>query len=377
MAYMQRRRLTVDSDISGDDPWRYKLPKIGKYTCFEIRLACQRANTRTLNTVVYPIETQIEKVELLREATRPIISLTGQQLDAMNYWDFKRPNPRRYRQLDASPGDLTLFLLAGRDFYDREYGYDMQKMGEVYLEIDHALTADATDKFDVDTSVITLYAWQWLGPGQPNFKGYFRSRQLAYWTTTGTSTIKTIAIPIGYPIRRICVQAGTRSRTLGATFEELEVRINDGEYSPVTVTSMMDWTMAEVQEYGLQNQIGGMDYGVAGTIMDLPYWWSYYESLDVIAYGAAGNFASIWGMITLPARFYADLDTAGEVVFSNRGWGFQKCLRIGFDHERDGFDLLPTAGLGALDLVVTEAITDYAARCFVQDVISYAPGRGI
>lgn len=371
MPYMQRRRLTVDSDISGNATWRYKLPRTGKFTAFEIRLACQRANTRTLNTVVYPLETQISKVELLREATRPIISLTGEQLDADNYWTLKRPNPRRYRQEDATGCDLTLFLLAGRDFYDREYGFDMQKLGETYLEFSHLLTADATDKFDVSTSSITIYAWQWMGSGIPNFKGYFRTRQLAYWTTTGTSTIKTIEIPVGHPIRRICVQAGTRSRTLGATFSELEVVVNDGEYSPVHIKSCMDWVMAEVQEYGLNNEIGGIDYGIAGTIMDAPYWWSYYESMDVVAYAAAGNFASIWGMLTLPARFYADLDTAGEIIFSNRGWGFQKCLRIGFDHESDGFDLLPTKGLGALDLVVTEAITAYAARCFVQDVLTY------
>jgi len=371
MAYMQRRRLTVDSDISGNATWRHKLPKVGKFTALEIRLACKRKNNRTLNTVVYPLESQVTKVELLRQATRPIISLTGEQLDATNYWDFKRPNSRRYRQDLASACDLTLFLLAGRDFYDREYGYDMAKLGETYLEITHALTADVTDKFDVSTSALTLYAWQWMGSGQPNFKGYFRNRQLAYWTTTGTSTIKTIEIPVGNPIRRIAVQAGTRARTLGATFSELEVVVNDGEYSPVHVKSCMDWVMAEVQEYDLHNEIGGIEYVIGGEIVDLPYWFSYYQSLLTNTYGTLALVSTAYGAITLPARIRENAMTATEAMFAMRGYGFQKCLRIGFDHERDGFDLLPTAGLGALDLVVTEAITDYAARCFVQDVISY------
>uniref|UniRef100_A0A6H1ZVM1 Uncharacterized protein n=1 Tax=viral metagenome TaxID=1070528 RepID=A0A6H1ZVM1_9ZZZZ len=371
MAYMQRRRLTVDADISGDDPWRYKLPRTGKFAAFEIDLECQRLNARTLNTVVYPLETQISKVELLREATRPIISLTGEQLDASNYWDFKRPNSRRYRQEAATGCALNLFLLGGRDMYDREYGYDMAKLGEVYLEVDHALTADATDKFDVSTSQITLYAWQWMGPGQPNFKGYFRTRQLAYWTTSGTSTIKTIEIPVGYPIRRIAVQAGTRARTLGATFSELEVIVNDGEYSPVHIKSCMDWVMAEVVEYGLHNLIGGIDYLVASTEMDLPYWWSYYQTVLAQNYGASGQPVINTHGITIPARLQATTAVAGEAMFTTRGWGFQKCLRIGFDHEHDGFDLLPTAGLGALDLQVTEATADYAARCFVQDVLTY------
>jgi len=368
---MQRRRLVAAGDISGDDPYRYKLPKTGRFTGFEIELRCQRANTRTLNTVVYPIETQIDKVELLRGGTRPIISLTGAQLDAMNYWDFKRPNPRRYRQEDATEERLALFLLGGRGLYDREYGYDMDKLGETYLEIDHSLTADATDKFDVSTSLLDVYAYQWMGPGIPSFKGYFRSRQLAYWTTAAAATIKTIEIPVGYPIRRIAVQAGTRARTLGATFSELEVIVNDGEYSPVHIKSCMDWVMAEVVEYGLHNLIGGIDYLVASTEMDLPYWWSYYQTVLAQNYGASGQPVINTHGITIPARLQATTAVAGEAMFTTRGWGFQKCLRIGFDHEHDGFDLLPTAGLGALDLQVTEATADYAARCFVQDVLTY------
>ncbi|KKK88828.1 hypothetical protein LCGC14_2739200, partial [marine sediment metagenome] len=61
--------------------------------------------------MVYPIETQLDKVEMLRGGTRPIISLTGQQLDAENYWTFGRPNARRYRQEDAVEEALCLFMV--------------------------------------------------------------------------------------------------------------------------------------------------------------------------------------------------------------------------------------------------------------------------
>ena len=371
MAYMQRRRLVAAGDISGSDPYRYKLPKTGRFTGFEIELRCQRANARTLNTVVYPIETQIDKVELLRGGTQPIISLTGAQLDAMNYWDFKRPNPRRYRQNAATEERLALFLLGGRGLYDREYGYDMDKLGETYLEIDHSLTADATDKFDVSTSLLDVYAWQWMGSGLPRFDGYFRSRQLAYWTTAAANTIKTIEIPVGNPIRRICLQAGTRAKTLGGTFTEAEVIVNDGEYSPVHIKSPMQWCLAEGQEYGLHNELGGIDYLVTTSEMDLPSWWSYIHTVVASLYGYAGALALNVHGITLPPRVAAAATGNQEFMFSLTGWGFQKCLRIGFDHEYDGFDLLPTAGLGALDLQVTEAAASLAVRCFVQDVISY------
>jgi hypothetical protein len=371
MAYMHRRRLTTQGDISGSSPWRYKLPSVGKFTALELYVSCQRANTRTLNTVVYPMESQIDKVELLQGATRPLISLTGAQLDASNYWDLGRPNARRYRQVDATGEDWAVFLLGGRNPYDREYGYDFSRLGETYLELTHSLTADATDKFDVSTSVVSLYGWQWMGPGEPTFKGYFRSRQLAYWTTTAANAIKTIEIPTGNPVRRVAVQAGTRAKTIGGTFSDLELVVNDGEYSPVHVKDPMDWVQAEVSEYGLSNIIGGIDYAVGTSEMDLPYWWSYIESLNASPYGYAGEINLEVHGITIPARVKANSTGNQEVMFTSRGWGFQKCLRIGFDHEWDGADLLPTSGLGALDLKATETAASCEARCFVQDVISY------
>ncbi|TEU13138.1 MAG: hypothetical protein E3J25_06275, partial [Anaerolineales bacterium] len=206
MPYMQRRRLTTVSDISGTSTWRYKLPSVGKFAAIEILLDCQRANDRTLNTVCYPLETQVSKVELLEGSTRPLVSLTGEQLDAANYWTLQRPNARRYRQADATGNMMTWFLMGGRGFYDREFGYDFAKLGETYLEFTHALTADATDKFDVSTSILSLYAWQWMDAPAVNFKGYFRDRQLAYWTPAAANTLKTIEIPIGRPIRRSCRQ---------------------------------------------------------------------------------------------------------------------------------------------------------------------------
>jgi hypothetical protein len=371
MAYMQRRRLTTEADISGTSPWRYKLPAVGKFAALEIYLSCQRANTRTLNTVVYPMETQIDKVELVQGATRPLISLTGAQLDASNYWTLGRPNARRYRQYDATGEDWLVFLVGGRGLYDREYGYDFSRLGETYIELTHSLTADATDKFDVSTSVVSVYGYQWMGPGEPAFRGYFRERQLAYWTTSAANAIKTVEIPLGNPIRRIAVQAGTRAKTLGGTFSELEVVVNDGEYSPVHIKDIMDWTQAEAAEYGLSNIVGGIDYAVGTSEMDLPYWWSYVESVLASPYGYAGEINLETHGITIPARVKANSTGNQEFMFVTRGWGFQKCLRIGFDHERDGADLLPTSGLGALDLQCTEAAASCEARCFVQDVISY------
>jgi len=370
MAYMQRVRLTKDSDLDDDTTWRYKLPAVGKYTGFEMAINCNRFATRAANTTAYTLESQIKKIELLAGGAKALMSLTGTQLDAMNYWDFRHPNARRYRQEEDTDNIIHLYLLGGKDLYDRQYGWDMQKLGETYLEYTYDLSEGVAEYFKADDHDVSLYGWRWMGPGEPSFSGYFRSRQLAAWTTVA-SAVKTIEIPVGNLVRRVCAQSKTRARTLGSCFSELEVRANDGEFSPVIIKSMMDYLSAEAQEYHLCNEVGGMDYGIAGTIMDLPPYWSYPESGDVVAYGAAANFATYWGMMTLPSRFYADLNDAGEVLFNVRGFGFQKCLRIGFDHEDDGLDLLDARPLGSLDLVCTAANADRAVAVFVQDIVNY------
>lgn len=371
MPYMQRTRISANSDLDDNATFRQRIDLAGPVTALELRINCNRYATRAANTTVYTLADCISRIELLKNATTPLISLTAEQLDAMNYWDFKRPNPRRYRQEADTDNILTLFLLGGRGLYDHEYGWDFDRLSKVYLEYTYDLKEDTAEYFKADDHDISIYAWQWKGDGVPSFRGYFRSRQLDAWTTTATGAEHKVEIPATNPIRRICVQSKTRARTVGSGFSTLEVSVDKGAYSPVIVKSPMHWLEREAVEYGLHNDLGGLDYGIAGTIMDLPYWWSYPQDGSVESYGAAGNFASFWGMMTLPSRFYADLDSLGEVVFSLRGFGFQKCLRIGFDYEYDGFDLLRVPSGKALDLLCTEANADRDVAAFFQDVITY------
>lgn len=371
MPYMLRRRITTDSDLDASGTWRYRLPRIGKFTAIELVVAANRLANRSAIQTVIPLEQECTKIELLEGGTRPLVSLTGEQLDAMNYWDNKVPNARRYRQLADRDNLMVFYLMGGRSLWDREYGWDMAKLGETYIEFSHDMTADVTHGFDASSAAVEVYAHQWMGDGLPEFTKYFRSRQLAYWATTGSSIIKTIPIPVGNPVRRVAFQAGTRASTLGGTATELELVANDGEYTPVHIKSLMRYVMQEVSEYGLENEVGGVDYLYCDSGHDLPYWFSYYQGGNVSGYASVAVQPEIMSLIQIPATVAGVAGTYQEVVFRVRGWGFQKALRIGFDHEDDGFDLLQTQGLGALDLIVTEAAASKDARVFVQDVLSY------
>jgi len=216
-----------------------------------------------------------------------------------------------------------------------------------------------------------LYAWQWKGANVPKFKGHMRSRQLDAWTTTAANAIHTVEVPAANPVRRVCVQSKTRARTIGSAFSNLELRVDKGAYSPVIITSPMDWCQNEVAEYGLNNKIGGGDYEIAITQVDLPYWFSYYEDVMVVPYFSDMEDLYVASMVTAPARVCQVTSEAGMFIFNMAGWGFQKCLRIGFDHERDGFDLLRVPSGKALDLQCTEANSGRAVAAFFQDVINY------
>jgi len=361
----------MDSDLDDDATWRRRIDLAGSVTALELRINCDRYATRAANGEVHTLADCISRIELLKDATTPLLSLTAEQLDALNYWDFGAPNPRRYRQEASTGNELILFLMGGRDLYDREYGFDFDRLNKVYIEYTYDLSEGVAEYFKADDHDIKVYAYQWKGASIPKFRGYFRSRQLDAWTTTAADAEHPVGIPAANPIRRVAVQAKTRTATLGGTFSKLELRVDKGAYSPVIITSPMDWCMAEVSEYGLYNELGGMDNADAYESFDLPYWWSYYQDASVNAYGNPALDPQMTGFITIPPTFAPTNGQTGEVTFSLRGWGFQKCLRIGFDHEYDGFDLLRVPSGKALDLVCTEAAASKVAAAFVQDVINY------
>jgi len=369
--YMLRQRIMNVGSLSSTPTFRYKLPSTGMYSAFQLVIDANRYATRADIDLVYPLEVEVTKIELVEGGSHALLSVPATQLDALNYWSFGRPNARRYRQEESTGNLLHLFMMGGRDLYDTEYGYDMSRLGETYFEYTHSMSADAAERFDVSDHEITLYGYRWMGSGTPSYKGYLRARQLAAYTTTATGALKTINVPIGNPIRRIGIQAKSRATTLGGTFTKAELLVNNGEYSPVIITSPMHWAMGEVSEYGLNNELGGIDYMVSTGENEIPRWWSYFQTLQASSYGYAGEMNLEVHGISLPLRVKANTTGNMEVMFNSRGYGFQKCLRVGFDHFRDGSDLLQTRGMGALDLQLTEAAASKECAVFVEDVVSY------
>lgn len=371
MPYMLRKRILTQNDLADDATWKADLPDSGAVTAFELRISCKRLADRQLHAVVYPLVDMISRVELIAESTKKVVSLTGRQQDFLNYLDFKRPNPRRHREVLNGGNDLVLYIMGGRSLYDREYGFDMAKLSNAFLNYTYNLHENTPEYFVANDHDITVYQWAWKGPDVPIFKGYFKSRQVLSYSTTGQYNIKELKITPGLPLRRIVVQKLTGTETLGGTWTDYELEVNNGEFSPVRITSAMDWCMQTVSDYGLLNRQTGKVYthDVDGTPL-LPNDFSYYDNIEATQFGVrVPDSVSIYTDISVPPRI--SIETVGEANYTGWGWGYQGCLLIGFDHEDDGFDLLDTAGMSSLRLLLTEADTDLLGAVALQEIVLY------
>lgn len=371
MPYMLRRRILSGSDLPDDATWKQDLPDSGMVTAFEVRIDCQRHKNRALATICHPLVEAVKRVELIAESTKKIVSLTGMQQDFFNYLDFKRVTPRRHREAEHTGNILDLFLMGGRSLYDREYGFDMSKLGNAFLNYTYDLQEGVDEYFEADKHTVTVYEWVWMGPDAPAFKGYFKTRQVLDYTTTATDALKTLGITPGLPVRRIVVQKKTINKSHAGTWSEIELEVNNGEYSPVRITSAFDWLRQQVVDYGLLNQQIGICYLPADANPHyLPSDFAYYSNVLVAPYGLVLPLASsVVGLIQVPAM--ACIETAGELQYRAEGFGYQGCLLIGFDHDPDGFDLLDTAGMSALKLILTEAAEGCAGAVALQEVVLY------
>ncbi|GAI97563.1 unnamed protein product, partial [marine sediment metagenome] len=163
MPYMLRKRILTQAALADDATWKADLPDSGSITAFELRISCKRLADRQQHAVVYPLVDMISRVELIAESTRKVVSLTGRQMDYMNYLDFKRPNPRRHREVLDGGNDLVLYLMGGRSLYDREYGFDMAKLSDAFLNYTYDLSEGVAEYFVSGDHDITVYQWAWKG----------------------------------------------------------------------------------------------------------------------------------------------------------------------------------------------------------------------
>lgn len=375
--YWLRQLLHTKSSVPSDETYRYKLPTMGLYSAFSVQLQATRYQTRQEVDSQDWLRDAITKIELLSEGTKVLKSLRGAEVNALNAFDFKQIPRAQHNEYDAEYNLDTLYLLAGRSLQDKKYLFDMAKLRDPEIAITNAIREDAARGFDDESLQYKIYGWRAMGEGLPRPIGYMRADERLYYDTTGAGVIKQLAITTGKRIRRILVKGWEERHSIAGHFTKLELKVNEGEYSPIVVDQMMEFALQNKLDYGLNLQQGIPVYiyiqGLAMlTDAFIPYHSHVAVAMDPLSRGQTLGVSVGNGVLDVVARE----ESGAAFVATNAdcivdGAGYQRAVLLGFDKEPDLVDMLDTRDMGKLDLEITEADSGDTVSAVVEEEVLY------
>lgn len=371
MGYWLRKKLHTESAVDAGQTYRYKLPTTGFFSAFSVHIAATRYADRASTTTNQLLIDAITKVELISEATKVIKSMRGRELLALNLYDFGRVGEWQHGETDGDSNDVVIYFLAGRHLQDKEYMFDMSRFIDPELAITNDLTEDTAEYWDADSLEYDIYGWRWVGDPVPSPKGYMRADERVYYDTSADGAEKVIRITRGKRIRRLLVMGHEVGDTIGDHIDEMELQVNEGEYSPVTITRFSDWAWQNTLDYGLSIEVAKTVYVKSAdemeyvdTLMDFPY----FMAVTPHIYGAK-YYANVCDFGNGLARIIGS--GAGDHDVLTKGAGYLGAILIGFDKEPDLSDMLNTADMSELKLIITEDAADKTVSLVVEEEVLY------
>ena len=369
--YWLRKRLHTESAVDAGQTYRYKLPEVGLFSAFSVRCQAQRYTNRASTTTNQLLHDAITKVELLSEGTKVLKSMRAREIKALNLFDFKRVGDWQHGEMASDYNIDTLYLLAGRGLQDKEYMFDMSRLSDPELAITNALTETTAEYWKVDTLEYQIFGWRAMGEPLPRPRGYFRADERIYYTTSAANAEKIVDITTGKKIRRILVMGHTVGTTTKGHITKIELEVDEGAYSPVIIDNPMEWSWQNVLDYMLDTKVVKCVYLKAedqSNYFDMLQ--AYPQAVLAIPHFTAAeagdrvmDFGN--GLIELQG------DIAGGRELVAHGAGYLNSLLIGFDKEPDLSDMMDTAGMGKLKMILTENAASKVVSVVVEELIPY------
>lgn len=369
--YWLRKRLHTETAVDANATYRYKLPTIGLFSAFSVRVQAQRYHDRASTTTNQLLHDAITKVELLSEGTKVIKSLRAREIKFLNLFDFKRVGDWQQGEVADAYNIDTLYLLAGRHLQDKEYMFDMSRLSDPELAITNALTETTAEYWKVDTLEYQIFGWRAMGEGLPSPKGYFKADERTYYTTTAADAEKIVDITPGKRIRRLVLMGHTVGTTTRGHIKKAELQVDEGVYSPVVIDNPMEWGWQNVLDYGLDTKVVKCVYlptADVGIYCDVLM--AYPQDIGVTP-GQNVLTATPWvqgfgdGLAIIAS---SDIGSHGLVA---HGAGYLNSLLIGFDKEPDLSGMLETRGMGKLKLILTETAASKVVSVVVEEEVLY------
>ena len=371
MGYWLKKRLHTETAVDKDATYRYKLPTVGLFSAFSVRCQAQRYADRASTTTNQLLHDAITKVELLSEGTKVLKSLRAREIKALNLFDFRRVGDWQHGENADDYNIDTLYLLAGRHLQDKEFMFDMSKLSDPEIALTNALTEDTAEYWKADTLEYQIFGWRFMGSPAPVPRGYFRADERVYYTTSAADAEKIVDITIGKKIRRILFMGHTVGTTTRGHVKKMELEVNEGEFSPVTIDSPMEWTWQNILDYMLDCKVVKCVYLKA--VDECEYTdllMCYPQGVFVTPHVATADAsARVWDFANGLADIRCDVAYTHELVA--HGAGYLNSLLIGFDKEPDLSQMFDTAGMGKLKLILTETAASKVVSIVVEELITY------
>lgn len=370
--YWLKNRLHVKSAVDKDQTYRYKLPEIGLYSAFSIRLQAIRYANRSGAATNPMLHDDIDKVEFLSEGTKVIKSMRAREIKALNLFDFRRVGDFQHEERAGGYNMDTLYLLAGRGLYDKEYMFDMSKFRDPELAITNSLDEGTGDgQWTADSLEYQIFGWRAMGAPLPTPKGYMRADERLYYSTTSADTEKAVQITTGKKIRRLLLMGHTVGTTVYGHVKKAELQVDEGVYSPVIIPNPLEWCWQNVLDYDLDILVPKHIYLPDASINNkVDLLMCYPQAVEITQYAdATGHSERVRSHDTGLATIVNA--AAGELRILSRGAGYLNSILIGFDERPDLANMLDTKPMGVLKLILIEGGATKVVSLVVEEEILY------
>ena len=200
--YWQQRKLYSGETFSVSSTYRRDLPEYGYLSSLMLQISGDQASDFAIGGGLWRIIDYITKVEVIANGSQVVKSLTGQQAQALAFYDQLIPALDTWRGYATNTQFCNILLNFGRRAYDPDYGLDLSKYDNVEVRVTTNATASQfTSGFSIDVTGIFQQPQE-----QVRTLGYLRSEIWRTWTTVQDAW-QYFTLPIDYRLRRILLHA--------------------------------------------------------------------------------------------------------------------------------------------------------------------------
>lgn len=238
--YWQREYIREGATLPRGETYRVDLPKDGILGALLFRMSVAGVSGAFAQADKFRILDFIDKIEVIADGTTVIKSLSGQLVNALQFYDQGITNLDYWHSYATGTKWCHLLLNFGRNLFDPLYALDLGKFTNVELRVSNDATSSEFGE-DISLSILGYYLRDIT---TPRVYGYFRTEEWRSWTTVADET-KYLELPVEQKVRRVILQA-----------------IPDLDSNNVDETAM--WNLADDIEFALKTGVyrvfkGGLD----------------------------------------------------------------------------------------------------------------------